>query len=50
VNTGKAQTELQDDTSLEIERIYVKQSHHGKKVGQLLYDQALSIAQQLEKS
>ncbi len=49
VNTGKAQTELQDDTSLEIERIYVKQSHHGKKVGQLLYDQALSIAQQLKK-
>lgn len=50
VNTGKAQTELQDDTSLEIERIYVKASHHGKKVGQLLYDQALKTAQQLHKS
>ncbi|MEF9478292.1 GNAT family N-acetyltransferase [Chryseobacterium sp. 1B4] len=50
VNSGKAQTELQDDTSLEIERIYVKKSHHGKKVGQLLYNQALETAQQLGKS
>ncbi|HAO26627.1 MAG TPA: GNAT family N-acetyltransferase [Chryseobacterium indologenes] len=50
VNSGKAQTELQDDTSLEIERIYVKKSHHGKKVGQLLYNQALETAQNLKKS
>lgn len=49
VNSGKAQTELQDDTSLEIERIYVKSSHHGKKVGQILYDKALEIAQQEKK-
>lgn len=50
VNSGKAQTELQDETSLEIERIYVKKSHHGKKVGQLLYDKALETAQQQQKS
>jgi len=50
VNSGKAQTELQDETSLEIERIYVKKSHHGRKVGQLLYDQALETAHQLNKS
>ncbi|BFO67973.1 N-acetyltransferase family protein [Chryseobacterium sp. KCF3-3] len=50
VNAGNAQTELQDATSLEIERIYVKKSHHGKKVGQLLYDQALETTQQLKKS
>lgn len=50
VNHGKAQTELQDETSLEIERIYVKKSHHGKKVGQLLYDQALKTAEELNKS
>ncbi|THV58587.1 GNAT family N-acetyltransferase [Chryseobacterium candidae] len=50
VNTGNAQTELQDDSSLEIERIYVKKSHHGKKVGQLLYNQALETAEQLGKS
>ncbi|UKB77475.1 GNAT family N-acetyltransferase [Chryseobacterium sp. MEBOG07] len=50
VNSGKAQTELQDETSLEIERIYVKKSHHGKKVGQLLYHQALETAQHLNKA
>lgn len=44
VNSGTAQTELQDETSLEIERIYVKSSHHGKKVGQLLYNKALETA------
>jgi len=49
VNTGKAQTELQDENSLEIERIYVKSSHHGKKVGQVLYEKAVEIAQEEEK-
>jgi len=49
VNTGQAQTELQDENSLEIERIYVKSSHHGKKVGQVLYEKALEIAQEEEK-
>ncbi|RXM38978.1 GNAT family N-acetyltransferase [Chryseobacterium sp. CH21] len=50
VNAGNAQTELQDEAGLEIERIYVKKSHHGKKVGQLLYDQALETARQFCKS
>lgn len=50
VNSGNAQTELQDKTSLEIERIYVKSSHHGKKIGQLLYDQALETAKALQKA
>ncbi|SMO45942.1 spermine/spermidine N-acetyltransferase [Chryseobacterium rhizoplanae] len=50
VNSGKAQTELQDESSLEIERIYVKKSHQGKKVGQLLYNQALETARHLNKS
>lgn len=49
VNTGGAQTELQDEEALEIERIYVKSSHHGKKVGQLLYDKAIEIAKQKKK-
>jgi ribosomal protein S18 acetylase RimI-like enzyme len=44
INVGTAQTEMQDATSLEIERIYVKGSHHGKKVGQLLYKQAEETA------
>lgn len=50
VNSGKAQTELQDETSLEIERIYVKSSHHGKKIGQILYYKALEIASQEGKN
>lgn len=44
VNSGGAQTEQQDNNALEIERIYVKSSHHGKKVGQLLYEKAMEIA------
>jgi ribosomal protein S18 acetylase RimI-like enzyme len=50
INTGAAQTESQDTNALEIERIYVKSSHHGKKVGQLLYDKALAVAQERDNS
>lgn len=49
VNTGEAQTELQEPFALEIERIYVSASHHGKKIGQLLYDKAVEIAIQKNK-
>lgn len=45
VNIGQAQTELKDKKSLEIERIYVLKDFHGKKVGQVLYDKAIDIAQ-----
>lgn len=48
INMGQAQTELQDTGALEIERIYVLQSYHGKQVGQLLYDQAITRAKQLD--
>ncbi|HTF81108.1 MAG TPA: GNAT family N-acetyltransferase [Cytophagales bacterium] len=50
LNYGDAQTELQDEDTLEIERIYVKSSHHGKKVGQLLYQKALERALHAHKS
>lgn len=50
LNIGQAQTELQDNTGLEIERIYVKNIFHGKKVGQLLYDKALEIANFQQKT
>lgn len=51
VNTGLAQTELQqDESTLEIERIYVLSAYHGKKVGQLLYEKALEVAGLLKKS
>ncbi len=46
LNIGQAQTELQDDTALEIERIYVLKEFYGKNVGQLLYNKALQIARQ----
>jgi diamine N-acetyltransferase len=46
LNYGQSQTELQDEGALEIERIYVLKAYHGKKVGQLLYEQAMQIARQ----
>ncbi|TGD82334.1 GNAT family N-acetyltransferase [Hymenobacter wooponensis] len=48
VNTGAAQTEQQSAASLEIERIYVLQAYHGKKVGQVLYEQAMQLATQAQ--
>jgi ribosomal protein S18 acetylase RimI-like enzyme len=46
LNTGASQTELKDSKALEIERIYVAQAFHGKKVGQLLYEKAIQVAQE----
>ncbi len=46
LNFGQSQTELQDEKSLEIERIYVLKKFHGKNVGQLLYDKVIEIAKQ----
>lgn len=45
LNFGSSQTELQDSISLEIERIYVLQEYHGKKVGQVLYEKAIQVAE-----
>ena len=47
LNLGNAQTEVIEDTTLEIQRIYVLQAFHGKKIGQLLLDEAIKIAQQI---
>jgi diamine N-acetyltransferase len=44
LNFGQSQTEIREDKALEIERIYVLEKYHGKKVGQLLYDKAIQIA------
>ncbi len=44
LNFGEAQTELKNNTSLEIERIYVLKEFHGQNMGQLLYNNALEIA------
>lgn len=48
LNMGGSQTELKDNDALEIERIYVLKDFHGKKVGQLLFDKALTIAKELQ--
>lgn len=44
LNHGQSQTELRDNTALEIERIYVLQEFHGKKIGQALYDKVIQVA------
>ena len=46
INRAQAQTELKDEKSIEIERIYVLKDFHGEKVGQVLCDTALNIAKQ----
>lgn len=47
INCGDAQTELKNDKMLELERIYVLKEFHGKKVGQILFNKALQIAEQM---
>ncbi len=44
INFGAAQTETISGNTLEIHRIYVLQTFHGKNIGQLLLDQAKKIA------
>lgn len=48
INFGDSQTELKDGNGFEIERIYVLQEFHGKKVGQILYEKAIEIALQMK--
>jgi len=46
INFSASQTELKDNEALEIERIYVLQAFHGKKLGQALYEKAIQIAKE----
>jgi len=46
LNMGPSQTEMKDETALEIERIYVIQEYQGKKVGQQLYEKAIEVAKE----
>lgn len=46
LNFGNSQTELKDNSALEIERIYVPKEFHGQKVGQILYEKAIQVAKQ----
>lgn len=47
INFGKAQTELINENALEIQRIYVLQQFHGKKVGQLFVEKVLEIVNKI---
>ncbi|HET7615708.1 MAG TPA: GNAT family N-acetyltransferase, partial [Bacillales bacterium] len=49
VNEHCAQTELRDDESLELERIYVKESLQGKGLGKFLIQKAVEIASEKDK-
>ncbi|MBX9807115.1 MAG: GNAT family N-acetyltransferase [Flavobacteriaceae bacterium] len=46
LNFEKAQTETYNEQTLEIHRIYVLKAFLGKKIGQLLLDETVKIAQQ----
>jgi len=47
INWGNAQSESPGNTSLEVERIYVLKSYHGKKVGMVLFQKAIEVAKDL---
>lgn len=46
LNLGKAQNEFKEDDALEIERIYVDEAFHGKRIGQLLFDHCIAFAKE----
>jgi ribosomal protein S18 acetylase RimI-like enzyme len=46
INFGAAQTEVVEDSSMEIERIYVLKAFQGKKVGQACFEKAVEMARQ----
>jgi ribosomal protein S18 acetylase RimI-like enzyme len=45
LNFGNAQTEIRSSQSMEIHRIYVLKKFHGKKIGQVLLNEAIKIGQ-----
>ena len=50
INVGEAQTELKDLNAFEIERIYVDAAYLGKRIGQLLFEKALTLAKEKNAS
>lgn len=47
LNIGKAQTDIKDDSSIEIERIYVLQEYQGNRIGKQFVDFTLQRADEL---
>lgn len=48
VNFRTAQSELYNSRAVELERIYVLKSHQGKKIGQQLFNQAVTLAMEVQ--
>ncbi|WP_431126813.1 GNAT family N-acetyltransferase [Flagellimonas flava] len=44
VNNGQAQTDVKDNNSLELERIYVVDGHQGKGIGAWMLQQIINLA------
>ncbi len=44
INFGNAQSEFQNESTMEIERIYVLQEFQGKSIGKLLFEKAIAVA------
>ncbi|MCP9753209.1 GNAT family N-acetyltransferase [Ferruginibacter sp. HRS2-29] len=44
LNFNTAQTELRDKDGMEIERIYALKEYHGKSLGKLIFEKALTVA------
>jgi ribosomal protein S18 acetylase RimI-like enzyme len=47
INIGDAQTEINDNRSLEVERIYVLKEFHGQNIGQQIFNTALDFAKKM---
>ncbi|MBO0320916.1 GNAT family N-acetyltransferase [Muricauda sp. CAU 1633] len=50
LNMGSAQTDVHDQDSIELERIYVIQEHQGKKIGAQMLKEILALGKKLSKA
>lgn len=50
LNSGTAQSDLQDENGMEISRIYIEEKYQGHRIGQHLIDKALEIAKHKKSS
>ncbi|MEM9077836.1 MAG: GNAT family N-acetyltransferase [Bacteroidota bacterium] len=48
LNEARAQTDIQDEISVELERIYVLKKHQGKQVGRWMLEQAIQLSRNHE--
>ena len=49
LNFSEAQTEIKDENSLEIARIYILKEFQGKRFGQILFDKVIELAKAKKK-